>query len=78
MTIELDDDQVQLLQMALSEYIAHRDRPSVEAYVASRYSAEYHSEEWRNNKTKDVYKRILQAENLRNKLFEVPNDQETA
>ncbi len=74
LTLQLSDQDTQLLQMALYEYINARS-PAKE-YVEKRYPlGEFISEAWQENKLKSVRNRVEDAIALRSRLFEDPNRQ---
>jgi cytidylate kinase len=69
LSLELDQDDIQLLQAALYEYINARLRPRVEDYVATRYAGDEYGDEWRTQKVKSVASNIERANTIRKLLF---------
>lgn len=65
--LALCDEELQILQMALSEYVGVRT--PVPAYIEKRYPSKDYPESFRKMKLLDVEKRIVAAEELRNRLF---------
>ena len=70
LTLNLTEDEKQLLQEALAEFINNRDRPTVEAYVSKRYADHPQGDEWRAKKVIEVNSRINRAKEIRKRLFE--------
>lgn len=68
--IHVNNDELQVLCSALCEFINNRG-PTPEAYVARRYPAEYHSNEWLAEKLADVKRRLALAEKMRSQTFEI-------
>ena len=67
----LNEDEIQLLQMALQEYIEARKRPTVKRYVEQRYPESDYPVEFRRRKLLDVQRRIVLASDVRERLFQV-------
>ncbi len=70
LTLELSSDEVQLLQMALYEYVMVRCAGDVDKYVAERYpKSEGYTDNFINSKKETVKKFIKLANGLRAQTF---------
>lgn len=68
MFLELSDDEIEVLQIALHEYGSNRQRPTVAAYVEQRYAGENHTDDFRHTKLQHVTRRVGVADKLRKKI----------
>lgn len=66
--MSLSEDERQILQCALYEYIAQRG-PTPEAYVSRRYDCNYHDEKWLAEKVENVRRNLKLAEEMRQRSF---------
>jgi len=67
--LELTDDEVRIVQIALAEYIAHRG-PTPEEYVSRRYSFEHYSAEWLREKVDRTNRNLAAAAAIRERTFQ--------
>jgi len=73
--IQISDDEAQLVQSALYEYIGQRGR-TVQEYIDRRYPVGIYSDDFRAQKVKDVQARLVKAEALRDRIGNLNNWEE--